>query len=452
MTNAFRCFLAVGFLTCSSAAVSANCGCQTDFRATKDSVTNTNPEEIKAARTKCEFPVKATMAEWYNASCPKGLLQFDGSWFLEADFRGADLRRWEMPRASLEEANFSHATFGTIPYNMTGISARGATFDHAVSMDGDTQNEDIVSGGGTNFLGANLESSSFLKVKMLGAVFNNANLQNADFTGAILDNTNFVEAMLVDAKFTNSSLKNTRFVKANMVSVDMRGVKAPIGMNLAGADLTGAQFGPDFDFSSVIFCRTKKVDWLVNYKDKWSFEASIAEDGEEDEEGVEIIYAGTCFPSDLGDNQFRQTSFEGATISDSGMMKVNISNLNFKRANLNGTFLDKSNMRGTVLTKASMQNANLAKVNLENADLRKSDLTGAILTGAFLDGADLSGANFTDANLTNADLTDVKLDLAIFKGANLTGATMPITDWHTRVYLCNTVLPDKTIANPKCTK
>ena len=101
-------------------------------------------------------------------------------------------------------------------------------------------------------------------------------------------------------------------------------------------------------------------------------------------------------------------SLEGADLSGSKLMKVD---------------LKKLNLRGSCLQSADLRYADLTRTILENANLKEADLTGAIL-----EGADLSGANLEYAKLDNADLVRANLSKACLKKASFQYASLRATN------------------------
>jgi uncharacterized protein YjbI with pentapeptide repeats len=109
---------------------------------------------------------------------------------------------------------------------------------------------------------------------------------------------------------------------------------------------------------------------------------------------------------------------------------------------------------GNYMARANLENADLYDANLAHADLSDADLTGADLHGADLHGANLAraklaGAQLAYANLGGADLTDADLTGAVLTATDLFGIRYSTLPWDD-AYLCATILPDGTLANPGC--
>jgi len=109
---------------------------------------------------------------------------------------------------------------------------------------------------------------------------------------------------------------------------------------------------------------------------------------------------------------------------------------------------------GNYMARSDLQYADLYDANLAHADLSGADLTGADLHGADLHGADLAraklaGAQLSYANLGGADLTDADLTGAVLTATDLFGIRYSAPPWEI-AYLCATILPDGTLANPDC--
>ncbi len=69
---------------------------------------------------------------------------------------------------------------------------------------------------------------------------------------------------------------------------------------------------------------------------------------------------------------------------------------------------------------------NMANCNLSYANLKHCTFFGADLSGSSFWSANLEDANFVSANLQDADMDYARLKGAIFYGANLRRATLPL--------------------------
>ena len=97
--------------------------------------------------------------------------------------------------------------------------------------------------------------------------------------------------------------------------------------------------------------------------------------------------------------------------------------------------MDRINLEGAVLAEIDLKNAQLESAIFNGADLYRADLQMAKLSGSYfekkanlnsanLKKAELSGVLFTTAYLTETDFEKAKLDLVIFREADLKDANL----------------------------
>lgn len=156
----------------------------------------------------------------------------------------------------------------------------------------------------------------------------------------------------------------------------------------------------------------------------------------------------------LQEAQLQKTDLTGAEIKS-----VNLNNAKLNKAILHGAILCRSTLNNTDLTDAKLKRTNLKEAKIDNktrldekwkrvhqinisgakgknfdpscdfseAVLTNANFDGASLKGANFDGADLGGATFKDANLEKAEFQETDLlprvDAVNFNGAILIGAT-----------------------------
>ena len=97
-----------------------------------------------------------------------------------------------------------------------------------------------------------------------------------------------------------------------------------------------------------------------------------------------------------------------------------------------GNGLKGADMTGADMRGADMRNMNLANINLTNADMRGAKLSGAKMNGANLTGAMMNGVKMKNVQMKNvkmigtklhkATLTNVKIDNAIIRDMDVSGA------------------------------
>ncbi|MCF4127608.1 pentapeptide repeat-containing protein [Methylobacterium sp. SyP6R] len=183
----------------------------------------------------------------------------DGSGWWDAERRGLNLARAEIPGSDLEQADLTGATLKRA--RLSGALARSADFSGALIEEADFGKADLsgarfngVAGGQADFTEAMLEDASFrdaaLRFARLprslldGADFSGADLWGADFTGADADYTKFRGARLDEVNLTDTNLTHADFEGASLTKARLTGSRLRsavlTGAKLDGADLSGA--------------------------------------------------------------------------------------------------------------------------------------------------------------------------------------------------------------------
>ena len=136
---------------------------------------------------------------------------------------------------------------------------------------------------------------------------------------------------------------------------------------------------------------------------------------------------------DLSKATLRDTNLHFVDLSNSNLSKANLYNADLRDACLNNANLKKANFYAADLQCANLQNADLRdaclnKADLQYANLYNADLQRANLYKADLQRADLSNSNLSNANLYNADLSNANLQYADLSDANLYKADLQNAD------------------------
>jgi uncharacterized protein YjbI with pentapeptide repeats len=157
-----------------------------------------------------------------------------------------------------------------------------------------------------------------------------------------------------------------------------------------------------------------------------------------------------------GERDFSGIKFERSIdLEDAQIPGINLSNSTMVRANLTDTNLSGANLSGANLGSSCLENTKLKRANLSRTILSNSTLVGADLTGADLTGADLMACGLANINLTNAKVINTWFgDEVGLYGANLTNVDLSQANIHLPegieepsiegAILNNTILPDGT--------
>ena len=413
---------------------------------------------------------------------------------VSANLTGADLTGFDFTNVNLTDANFTNVNFTNATFTgatLTNANFTGATFTGVISgnIQGTPQtlptNYKVVKGyligPGVNLTGATLTGANLSNVNLTGATLTGANLTGEDltdfdFTGVNLTGANFTNATLTNVTLTNVTLTNANLTDATLNGVKSGGihgtpqtlptnykvVKGYIvgpGVNLSGADLTGATLG-NVDLSNADLSN-------ANFKNATLYKTNLSNANLEGAtlDNVNLVgatltnanFTGVTLTGvkSGGINSTPQKLPSNYTIIKGYIIgrKVDLTSANLKGADLTGVDVSGSYLMNANLTDADLSGANLKGVNLRNANLTGATLTGVksggiqgtpqtlptnyevlkgylIGPGVNLTGANLKGEGLTSANLTNANLTDANLSGAYFtiatniEGANLTNANL----------------------------
>ncbi len=411
-------------------------------------------------------------------------LDLDGARFVGTDLAGANL-----DGASLQGADFSNATLGGASIRSTNL--RGADFFgadlSAARFDG-TQylcNGAPLQGDPTQLAGADLSSANLSEAIFTAPdaliadepCLDGQAFDTIDLSGVTFSQTNLSEAVMPTVNLGAADLSS-----ALLQGTDLRGAcmeaASMILTNLRCADLTGADLSDANLLGSILLDTT--LDGAALARANFSganLSGATLQGAAANNTNFQAIVTGpsglnACLEGQDERQEARNTSFNGAVLTDTSFIGVLFSNVDFAdtdltRADLRNTqFVDTTFNDQTNLTEADLKNARIGDANmsgvdftqadLSRADLTLIDLTGAKLTSAVLSGTVLTNADLDDSDLTNSELTDANLEGANMErvtldNTNLTGATLRsaffrLTDIST-VQWNDTVCPDGTNSN-----
>ncbi len=316
-----------------------------------------------------------------------------------------------------------------------------------------------------DFEGADLSQADLLGTDLRGACFNGANLAEANLAGADLRTgslgavstkrqpssamplsrrTELIDANLSRAILVGSNLGNCDLTGAELVDADLSGADLT-GAILVSTDLSGATL-KNTTLAGAVLCGALLDDNAI---------AEMARHG--------INPEGNLVP--LGERLFELLSLHQDWLDSEGRAGQR---LELDLADLSGAPLSQVDLSAAKIQRCNLRNANLSGTNLMMADLSYCNLTGADLSGVNLSGCGMRRVNLTGATLldsillsvqvaasdrawpTNlqyarlndtdlrcrtadgvilrfADMTGAKVNMALMKGSDTSGAKMPTT-------------------------
>ena len=293
--------------------------------------------------------------------------RFEGSKFLDANLKeanltGADLREANLTEADLTEANLTEADLKWA--NLTGADLIKANLTGA-----DLKWANLT---GADLRWANLTGADLRWANLTGADLTDANLTGADLARANLTKTNLTGAYLWGANLTGAYL-----LGATLTGADLRWA------NLTGADLTDANL-------------TGATLTDANLTGAYLLGATLT--------GADLL---------------------GATLTGADLLGATLTGADLRRANLTGADLTEANLTGADLTEANLTGADLTEANLTGALLIWNHLHGADFQGAVLD-----GSQWIAVVTTNTVVPSFRTDLRIvFLAETETASTESYIDY-----------------------
>lgn len=363
--------------------------------------------------------------------------------------------------------------------NLNRLSARGAGMVGAIvslsnlrgadlrKVDAPTLVTSYANLERSDLSGATLTLGGLAKMKARGASFRGANLHAADLSGADLRRADLRRAQLSGVLAAGTDLRGADLRGADLALADFH--KA----DLRGARLAGARFCSTIMPSGRVRARSSKCHPPVSHGHgppiaippevdlytvlKATTGGAHAKPPGTKVRGCAIGPSAVCPGGDIrGANlhaaflsyaRFPRADFRHSHLDLGNLSFANLRGAQFQRSVLAGaagveTDFTHSSMTAANLTLADFVGARLVRTDLRRADARSSNLTRADLRQADLRRARLGSAALVGADLRGAALAGAELSEAILLGARLSGP-LPVD-----VTLCNTVMPDGSVANP----
>jgi hypothetical protein len=157
---------------------------------------------------------------------------------------------------------------------------------------------------------------------------------------------------------------------------------------------------------------------------------------------LRFLYEAKLIEKDDPIIDFTNIDLSGADLGFFLLRGANLKRVNLRKADIRGADLFSSNFRMAIFEDAILAMTNFQMANLQQANFIKADLVKAQLNGADLTGANFIRANLKSTNLNAAILNGVNLTLANLEKANLKGVIID-----NKMIVCDTVMPDGSIAN-----
>jgi len=272
---------------------------------------------------------------------------------------------------------------------------------------------------GANLSNRNLTMAYLIGVDLTGANLREDNLTDGDLSQANLTNANFFLATLTNANFRQANLTNAIFWYATLT-----------GANLAGAEVRGASFPRtylDYPYDNYLGGIT-----LAQLYSTASYQAhdltAIDLRGNGNFAGANLA-GQNLTRANFGEHFGATVNLSGADLSEANLSNAyfliaTLTNANFSQANLTNASLDHATLSGANFTGAEVRGASFSSITnaqlYSTASYQAHDLTGIRLAGSNLAGINLSGQNLTDANLVGATLTNANLSQANLTNASFT--------------------------------
>ncbi|WP_158043578.1 pentapeptide repeat-containing protein [Skermanella pratensis] len=338
-----------------------------------------------------------------------------GTSFARSNLSRADLKAAVLMMAELEGADLSQA-------DLLGADLRGACFNGANLAEANLAGADLRTGS-LGAVSTKQQPSAGASVSRRTELMD-ANLNRAILVGSNLGNCDLTGAELVDADLSGADLTG-----AILVSTDLSGATLK-NTTLTGAVLSGAvldadavarmaQLGinPDGNLESL----GERLFELLAHHQEWL-----------DSEGR----AGQRLELDLAD--LSDAPLGEVDLSAAKIQRCNLRNANLTGSNLMMADLSYSNLSGADLSGANLSGCGMRRVNLTGGSLRDSVLLSVPvgdldrpwptnLQYARLNDCDLRCRAAAGVILRHADLTGARVNMALMKGSDTSGAKLPTT-------------------------
>jgi uncharacterized protein YjbI with pentapeptide repeats len=382
-----------------------------------------------------------------GTSCPGAELAEKGKVF---ELAGVDLSRADLSGAGLRlklgGASFAASDLTGADLNGTDAPALSAPFARFAKADANGLSATLGRLAGANFKGAELYEANFFAADLAGADLRGTNLGD-ELAGAVLSGADLRGVNLRGHDLQFADLSHARLSPGALKRADLCDTVLPSGKvanRRKRCELPALYIGYE-EPRPTIQPTDARYSLLLHAAGTWR--------SSHREKCGEICPEGGQWLTHLRGRSFAYSHLPG-TVRFAGKAQALV---NLTGADLAGAYLPRA-----VIPGAAASSTNLAGATMKGDDLTYSEFAGADLEGANLTGADARDADLTRANLAGANLSGARLGAASLVEADLQGADLQGTDLSgTDLYgaevgptfpvgatLCDTVLPDGTIASP----
>jgi uncharacterized protein YjbI with pentapeptide repeats len=363
-----------------------------------------------------------------------------------ADLSASNLRRAGL-RSSYDGASFAAADLTGADLNGTEAAALTAPFARFAKADAAGLSAMLGRLAGAHFRGgAELYESSFFAADLAGADLRGTDL-GEELAGAVLSGADLRGANLRHARLQFADLTHAKLSPGALRTADLCDTVLPNGQVAnprKRCELPALYIGVG-EPEPTISPSDPRYSLLIHAAGTWR--------GPHREKCGEFCPEGGQWLTHLRGPSFAYENLQ-RTHRFAGKVQALV--------NLTGAGLQHADLAGAVIPGAAASFANLSDADLEGADLTYAEVAAAALARANLSGADARDADFTRADLFDADLSDARLGATSLVEADLHGADFSGTDLSgadlfraeldpdalAGATLCETVLPDGTVASP----
>jgi uncharacterized protein YjbI with pentapeptide repeats len=357
-----------------------------------------------------------------------------------ADLRGAGLR------VKLNGASLAASDLREADLNGTDAAALTAPFARFEKADANGLSATLGRLAGARFGGAELYGADFFAADLAGADLRGTNL-GSELAGAVLSGADLRGVNLRGARLEFADLSHAKVSPGQLKKAYLCDTVLPSGKvanKHRRCELPASPIGIE-EPRPTIQPTEARYSLLLHAAGTWR--------SEHREKCGDICPEGGQWLTHLRGRSYayahlpRTHRFAGKVQALVNLTGADLTDADLTRAVIPGAAASFTDFAGADLEGADLTYSELAAADLAGADLHGVDARDADLTRADLAGANLSGARLGAASLVEADLHGVDVEGTDLSGADLYGAEVDPT-FPTGATLCDTVMPDGTIASP----
>ena len=288
--------------------------------------------------------------------------------------------------------------------------------------------------GGMNFSGANLRCANLADSNLRGATFIGANLNGANLTATNLSGAKFVDATMRGAVLCDANICGAKFVSANLHRADLSDVTVDAATLFKDCDLTYSKFC-NVDMKEIMKagyfgCVYHYAGGVNSIRDPEYYNIrKIREFWKNNVVGIDMSGAdltGAAFGIS-GNINLSHSKFIGATMID-----ITTGTVNFPCANFSDAKISCKSAIGRVnLTYTKFTGADISDVKFDTCDFTGADFSGATLRSVEFKLSNMTGVKFADSKLSQTRFEHVAVSrtydpVTDFSGADLSGRPLKI--------------------------